>query len=331
MGVIENIIAKAKKLTKRIVLPESEDERVLKAAELIIKREIAEVTLLGNEKEIVLKAKELNVDLKNVEIIDPQNYEKMGEYSEKLAEIRAKKGMTVEQAKKILETEPRYFGAMMVRLGDADGMVAGSNSPTSDVIRAAIHVIGTKKGIRTVSSSFLMVIPKKEFGDNGVLIYTDCGVVPNPTADQLADIAESASELGILLAEMKPKVGLLSFSTKGSAKHESVDKVIKASEILKERNVDFEFDGELQGDAALVPEIGAKKAPGSKVAGKANILVFPDLNAGNIAYKLSQRLTGGEAYGPLLQGLAKPVNDLSRGCNVEDIVNVVAITALEAK
>lgn len=331
MGVIEKIISKAKELTKRIVLPESEDERVLKAAELIIRKKIGEVTLLGNEEEIRVNAKKINVNLENIEIIDPKKYDKIEIYSEKLAELRSKKGMTIDQAKKILETEPRYFGAMMVRFGDADGMVAGSNSPTSDVIRSAIHVIGTKKGIRTVSSSFLMVIPKKEFGDNGVMMYTDCGVVPNPTADQLADIAESASELGVLLADMEPRVGLLSFSTKGSAKHESVEKVIKACEILKERNVKFEFDGELQADAALVPAIGAKKAPGSKVAGNANILVFPDLNAGNISYKLTQRLTGGEAYGPLLQGLAKPVNDLSRGCSVEDIVNVAAITIVESK
>ncbi len=328
MDIIEIIKAKAVSLAKTIVLPESEDERVIKAAELIVKGKIAKVVLVGNEEVLKKSALTLNVNLEGVTIVDPKTCDKRDIYVEEFFKMREKKGVTKDKAFEIITTEPRYFGAMMVRMGDADGMVAGSNSPTADVIRAALHVIGTKPGLKTVSSCFVMVTPKKEYGENGVFVFSDCGVVPDPTSEQLADIACSAAESARNLAGIaNPKVGLLSFSTKGSASHSDVDKVIAATEILKTRNVDFEFDGELQADAAIVPSIGSKKAPGSKVAGNANVLVFPTLEAGNIGYKLVERFSGAQAYGPLLQGLAKPVNDLSRGCSVEDIVNVAAITA----
>lgn len=331
MGVVDNIRAKAKAKVRTIVLPETEDDRVLKAAEAAQKDGLAKIVLLGDKSVIEASAAKLGVNLMNAKIVDPKSYEKLDAYVNELFKLREKKGLTKDQAKELLLTEPRYFGAMMVRLGDADGMVAGSNSPTADVIRASIHVIGTAAGLKTVSSSFLMVVPNKAFGTDGVMMYTDSGAVPNPTSDQLCDIAISASKLGRQLAGLEPKVAFLSFSTKGSAAHPDVDKVTKAVELMKDRKVDFEYDGELQADAALIPSIGQKKAPGSKVAGYANVLVFPDLDAGNISYKLTERLTGGEAYGPLLQGLAKPVNDLSRGCSVEDIVNVIAITSVEVE
>lgn len=334
MSLINQIKEKAKKLAKTIVLPESEDERVLIAAQEVKETGIAKLVLIGKADVINADADRLGVDLSGINIVDPAQFEKLDSYVAELVKLREKKGMTPEKAKEIMLSEPRFFAAMMVRLGDADGMVAGSSSPTADVLRASIQVIGTKAGLKTVSSCFLMILPEgseaaKTYGKDGALIYSDCGVVPNPTSEQLADIAISAAESGRALADMDPKVALLSFSTKGSAKHDDVDKVTTTLEILKGRNVDFEFDGELQGDAALVQSIGSKKAPGSKVAGQANVLVFPDLDAGNIAYKLTQRLAGADAYGPLLQGLAKPVNDLSRGCSAKDIVDVVAITAAQ--
>lgn len=334
MSIINQIKEKAKKLAKTIVLPESSDERVLRAAEGIKKEELAKVILVGNEEKIMTDAKNLNINLDGIEIINPNNFSKLDTYVEEFVKLREKKGMTTELAKKTMTTDPRFFGAMMVRLGDADGMVAGSDSPTADVLRASIQVVGTKPGLKTVSSCFLMVMGEhaKQYGENGILIFSDCGVIPNPTSEQLADIAMSAADSARSLANMEPKVALLSFSTKGSAKHADVDKVINACEILKTRNeVDFEFDGELQSDAALVPAIASKKAPDSKVAGNANVLIFPDLSSGNIAYKITERLGNAEAYGPLLQGLAKPINDLSRGCSVEDILNTVAITAAQAE
>jgi phosphate acetyltransferase len=328
VDIIEIIKAKAVSLAKTIVLPESEDDRVIKAAELIVKEKIAKVILVGNEETLKKSAASLNVNLEGITIVDPKTCDKRDIYVEEFFKMREKKGITKDKAFEIITTEQRYFGAMMVRMGDADGMVAGSNSPTADVIRAALHVIGTKPGLKTVSSCFVMVTPKKEYGKDGVFVFSDCGVVPDPTSEQLADIACSAAESARNLAGIAyPKVALLTFSSKGSASHPDVDKVIAAVEILKSRNVDFEFDGELQADAAIVPSIGSKKAPGSKVAGNANVLVFPTLEAGNIGYKLVERFSGAQAYGPLLQGLAKPVNDLSRGCSVEDIVNVAAITA----
>ena len=228
-----------------------------------------------------------------------------------------------------MTTEPRFFGCMMVRLGDADGLVAGSNSPTADVLRAAIQVIKTAPGVKTVSSTFVMETADGKFGDNGLILFADCAVNPEPNAEQLADIAQSTAATAASVVGLDPRVAMLSFSTMGSAKHPLVDKVQEACQILKDRNVDFAFDGEMQADAAIVEAIGAKKAPESKVAGKANVLVFPDLQAGNIGYKLVQRFAGADAHGPIVQGLAKPVNDLSRGCSVEDIANLVAITATQ--
>ena len=314
---------------KTIVLPEAEDERVLLAAEAIIKGGLTKVVLIGDEEKIKYDAKSVGANIEGAKIIDPKKFQKLNEYVAELVELRKKKGMTEQLARQILKTEPRYFGAMMVRLGDADGMVAGSASPTADVLRAAIQVIGTKPGLKTVSSCFIMVLDEKakNYGDDGILIFSDCGVVPHPNSEQMADIATSAAYSARQIG-LDPRVALLSFSTMGSASHECVDRVQEAVKILKNRSVDFKFDGELQADAALVPSVGEKKAPGSEVAGKANVLVFPNLSAGNIGYKLVQRLGNAEAYGPILQGLAKPVNDLSRGCSVEDIVNVAAITAV---
>ena len=333
MDIIQSIRERAKGMTKKVVLPEVNDERVIKAAAEILAENIAGVALIGNADEIKKSASDLGVDISGAELVDNSNFDKMDAYVSELVKLREKKGMTAEKAKEILSTDRLYFGAMMVRLGDADGMVAGSIAATADVLRASIHVIGSKPGIKTLSSCFLMVLPedKKEFGENGVMIFSDCAVVPNPTAEQLADIAIGAAESARILGEMDPKVSLMSFSTKGSAKHPDVTKVEEAVEILKSKNVDFAFDGSLQADASVVASVGASKAPGSDVAGHANVLVFPDLDAANIGYKLVQRLAGAEAMGPILQGFSKPVNDLSRGCSVSDIVNVAAITAVAAK
>ena len=329
--LVASLKEKAKKLGKTVILPETEDERVLRAAEKIIAEGIAKVALVGNEQKLKEEAAKLGVSIEGAIIYDPQNCATIDDMAELLRKRREKKGMTFETAKATLLSDPRFFGAMLVSQGRVDGMVAGSNSPTAHVLRAAILVIGPKAGLKTVSSSFVMITKTPEYGDNGVFIYADGGVIPNPTALQLADIAVSSAEKAKFTAGIKePKVAFLSFSTKGSADGESVTKVREAIEILKERNVDFEFDGELQLDAAIVPEVAKSKAPGSKVAGHANVLIFPDLNSGNIGYKLTQRLAGAKALGPLIQGLASPVHDLSRGCSVDDIVEVVAITAVES-
>ena len=329
--LVASLKEKAKKLGKTIILPETEDERVLRAAEKIMAEGIAKVALVGNEQKLKEEAAKLGVSLEGAIIYDPQNCATIDDMAELLRKRREKKGMTFETAKATLLSDSRFFGAMLVSQGRVDGMVAGSNSPTAHVLRAAILVIGPKAGLKTVSSSFVMITKTPEYGDNGVFIYADGGVIPNPTALQLADIAVSSAEKAKFTAGIKePKVAFLSFSTKGSADGESVTKVREAIEILKERNVDFEFDGELQLDAAIVPEVAKSKAPGSKVAGYANVLIFPDLNSGNIGYKLTQRLAGAKALGPLIQGLASPVHDLSRGCSVDDIVEVVAITAVES-
>ena len=329
--LVASLKEKAKKLGKTVILPETEDERVLRAAEKIIAEGIAKVALVGNEQKLKEEAAKLGVSIEGAIIYDPQNCATIDDMAELLRKRREKKGMTFETAKATLLSDPRFFGAMLVSQGRVDGMVAGSNSPTAHVLRAAILVIGPKAGLKTVSSSFVMITKTPEYGDNGVFIYADGGVIPNPTALQLADIAVSSAEKARFTAGIKePKVAFLSFSTKGSADGESVAKVREAIEILKERNVDFEFDGELQLDAAIVPEVAKSKAPGSKVAGHANVLIFPDLNSGNIGYKLTQRLAGAKALGPLIQGLASPVHDLSRGCSVDDIVEVVAITAVES-
>ena len=329
-NLIEELKIQVKKDKKTIVLPESNDERVIRAAAQINEEDFADVILIGNEETVLADAKKYGVDISRSTIIDPNNFCKIDEFAEELAMLRAKKGMTFEQAKDIMLTEPRFFGAMLVRKGIASGMVAGSISPTASVLRAAIQVIGPKKGLKTISSSFIMLLDNENYGDKGIMVFSDCAVIPEPTSEQIADIAISAVEKARLIANIQnPKVALLSYSTKGSAEGDAVTKMREARKILEERNVDFDFDGELQFDAAVVPTVAELKAKDYNVAGKANIVIFPNLSAGNIGYKLVQRLAGATALGPFVQGLDKPVHDLSRGCSVEDIVGVVAVAASE--
>ncbi|MGL5050521.1 MAG: phosphate acetyltransferase [Fusobacteriaceae bacterium] len=330
MNFINGIREKAKKNIKRIVLPEATDERVVKAAIEIVAAQLATPVLIGNSIEIEKIAKIANLKLDGVEIINPSTFEKLDSYVAKLYEMRAAKGMTEEKAKETLISDVNFFGAMMVKMKDVDGMVSGSDSPTANVLRAGLQVVGTKPGVKTVSSVFVMELREKTEQYGEVLIFGDCAVIPEPTSAQLADIASEAALTAREVVGIVPKVALMSFSTKGSAKHAVVDVVIEAGKILRERAVDFEFEEEVQADAALVAAVGLKKAPNSKVAGHANILIFPNLAAGNIGYKLVQRLAGAEAHGPLIQGLAAPINDLSRGCSVEDIVNLTAITSVQA-
>ncbi|MCT7446406.1 phosphate acetyltransferase [Aliarcobacter skirrowii] len=331
MGLIENIKAKAKQNLRTIVLPESEDERVLKATEQVLKDKTANIILIGNEDTIKAGSAKCGANIEGAKIIDPKKFANIDRYINELVELRKSKNLSKEEATNLMLNEPRFFGCMMVRLGDADGLVAGSNSPTADVLKAAIQVIKTAPGINTVSSTFIMETADGKFGDNGLILFADCAVIPDPTSEQLADIASATAATAASVVGLEPRVAMLSFSTKGSAAHPLVDKVTNACDILKQRGVNFEFDGELQADAAIVASVGSKKAPDSKVAGKANILVFPDLQSGNIGYKLVQRFANAEAHGPIIQGLNKPVNDLSRGCSVEDISNLVAITATQIK
>ncbi|MDD3839656.1 MAG: phosphate acetyltransferase [Clostridia bacterium] len=328
MTLLDQIKEKAKTNKKRIVLAEGAEERVVKATEKILKEGIAEVTLLGDEKQI--KSLADGLDIAGAQIIDPAFSDKFEDYSTQFCELRKKKGMTIEKAREIMK-DPLYYGVMMVKTGDADGMVAGSINATGDVLRPAFQIVKTAPGISVVSSCFLMVLKNSDYGENGILVFADCAVNPNPDAEQLAAIALSSAETAKKLAGIEPKVAMLSFSTKGSASNELVDKVVQATEIAKQKAPDLMLDGELQADAALVEKVANLKAPSSKVAGQANILVFPDLQAGNIGYKLVQRLAGAEAIGPVCQGLAKPINDLSRGCSVEDIVNVTAITSVQSQ
>lgn len=327
MSFIDKIKVRAKASRKTIVLPEGEDERVLKAAEKIKKENIAKVILLGNKVKLLNLAKD--VDLTDVEIIDPETSPKLETYASLLYELRKHKGMTMEKAKELAKN-PVWYGTLMVKSKDVDGMVAGAATSTGDVFRPAFQVVKTAPGIGVVSSAFMMIVPDCEYGANGNMLFADCAINPNPDAKQLSEIAICTAKTWESLMDEEPKVAMLSFSTKGSAQNEMVDKVAEATRLLKEQAPELLADGELQVDAALVPSIGKSKAPGSKIAGQANILVFPDLNAGNIGYKLVQRLAKAEAVGPISQGLAAPINDLSRGCSVEDIVNVVAITALQA-
>ncbi|TRO79138.1 phosphate acetyltransferase [Trichloromonas acetexigens] len=332
MHLVEKIKAKARASLQTVVLPEGYDDRMVQAAGRIVKEGLAKVVLLGNPDTLKKKAAELGASLDGVELLEPKDSPRLGAYVDELVALRKSKGLTAEEAKKLLTgADNLYYGAMMVRLGDAGGAVAGADNTTGDVLRAAFQVIGTAPGMKTVSSVFLMVTKTPEFGENGVICFADCAVNPNPDAQALAEIAVSTAGSCKSFLGVDARVAMLSFSTKGSAAHDDVDKVLKALEIAKGMAPGLQIDGELQADAALLPKVGAKKAPGSSVAGKANTLIFPDLDAGNIGYKLVERLAGAEAVGPIIQGLAKPVNDLSRGCSVEDVISVAAITAVQAQ
>ena len=329
MGFIDTIMQRAKQDKKTIVLPETNDIRTLEAASKILKDDIADLILVGNPAEVKEKAGQL--DISKATIVDPATFDKMDSYVDTLVELRKKKGMTSEQARELLTKDPLYFGVMMVKMQDADGMVAGACHATADVLRPSLQILKTAPGTKLVSAFFVMVVPNCEFGANGTFVFADSGLCQNPNSEELAAIAESSAKTFELLVGEEAKVAMLSHSTKGSAKHDDVTKVVEATRIAKETYPELKVDGELQLDAAIVPEVAASKAPGSEVAGHANVLVFPDLDAGNIGYKLVQRLANAEAYGPVTQGIAAPVNDLSRGCSADDIVGVIAITAVQAQ
>ena len=329
MGFIDTIKARAKADKKTIVLPESEDRRTYEAAAQILKEDLANLIIIGSE-EAVKKGSE-GLDVSKATIVDPEKNEQSQAYVDKLVELRAKKGMTPEKARETILNDYTYYGVMMVKMGDADGLVSGACHSTANTLRPCLQILKTKPGTKLVSAFFLMVVPDCEYGDDGVFVFGDCGLNQNPNPEELAAIAESSAESYRMLTGNEPRVAMLSHSSKGSAKHADVDKVVEATRIAKEANPDLALDGELQLDAAIVPSVGASKAPDSKVAGKANVLIFPDLDAGNIGYKLVQRLAKAEAYGPMTQGIAAPVNDLSRGCSAEDIVGVVAITAVQCQ
>lgn len=330
MNLIDSIKAKAVEAHKTIVLAEGEEERTLKAADIILEKGYAGIILLGNKAKIAGEA--ATFGLKNIgkaEIIDPKDNPRKEQYAEMLCEIRKKKGMTIEQARTLVE-DPLYLGTLLIKNGDADGEVTGAQHATGDVLRPAFQIIKTMPGISVVSGAFIMCFPDKKWGDDGIMVFADCAADPNTDEDKLAQIAVVTAQTARTIAGIEPRVAMLSFSTKGSAKHELVDKVVNATRKAKEMAPDLLIDGDLQADAAIIPEVAAKKAPGSPVAGKANVLVFPSLEVGNIAYKLVQRMAGADAIGPIMQGMAAPINDLSRGCSVEDIVSLVAITACQA-
>ncbi|HQH40937.1 MAG: phosphate acetyltransferase [Bacteroidales bacterium] len=330
MDLLEKITARAKQLGKRIVLPEGLEERTLKAADEVIKEGIAQVILIGNPAKVHAKANELGLThISKAQIVDPLNHPKKDAYIDLMVELRKNKGLTREEAAKLIE-DPLYLGTLIIKSGDADGEVAGAMNATGDVLRPAFQYVKTLPGISVVSGAFLMILPDTKFGENGLMVFADCAVHPNPTARELAEIAVTTARTTRALAGFEPRVAMLSFSTKGSAKHELVDKVVEATRIAREMDPNLQIDGELQADAAIIESVGRSKAPGSPIAGKANVLIFPDLQSGNIAYKLVQRMAHAEAVGPVLQGMAAPINDLSRGCSVSDIVNVIAITANQA-
>jgi phosphate acetyltransferase len=330
MELLDRIKQNARKHNMRIVLPEGYEERNIKAADIALQEELAQVILIGDPSEINAHAAKLG--LKNISkatIVNPKSHEKKDHYIDMMVEIRKSKGMTREEASKLIE-DPLYLGVLMIKNGDADGEVSGADHATGDVLRPAFQYVKTAPGISVVSGAFIMIVPDKNFGENGIFVFADGAVSPNPNEKELAEIAIASAHTARAIAGFEPRIAMLSFSTKGSAKNEMVDKVINATRIAKEMAPDLQIDGELQADAALVEAVGKSKAPGSPIAGKANVLIFPDLNSGNIAYKLVQRLAHAEAIGPILQGMAAPINDLSRGCSVNDIVSMIAITSNQA-
>ena len=330
MSLMQDIISRAKANPQRIVLPEGTEERTLKAADILAAEGMAKVILLGSKSEIDSLSKEYGLtNIDKTTIIDPENNPDIDVYADILVELRKKKGMTKEQALELAKN-PLYLSCLMIKNGDADGEVAGAQNATGDVLRPAFQIVKTMPGISVVSGAFLMFLKDAEYGENGLMVFADCAVHPNPTAKELAEIAVATGGTTRSIAGIEPKIAMLSFSTKGSAKHEMVDKVVEATKLAKEMAPDMQIDGEMQADAAIVPAIGASKAPGSTIAGQANVLVFPTLETGNISYKLVQRLGHAEAVGPILQGMAAPINDLSRGCSVDDIVKLVAITVNQA-
>ena len=330
MEFLDHLKQNAKKHNQRIVLPEGYEERTIKAADIAIEEELARIILIGDPAKIHLHAEKLGLkNISKAKIINPESHPKRDQYIDMMVEIRKNKGMTREEASRLIN-DPLYLGVLMIKSGDADGEVSGADHSTGDVLRPAFHYVKTAPGISVVSGAFIMILPDKNFGANGVIIFADGAVHPNPNENELAEIAIASAHTARVITGFEPKIAMLSFSTKGSASHEMVDKVVNATRIAKKMDPDLQIDGELQGDAALVEAIGKSKAPGSPIAGKANVLIFPDLNSGNIAYKLVQRLAHAEAIGPVLQGMAAPINDLSRGCSVSDIVSMIAITSNQA-
>ena len=329
MAFIDEIKKKAKAVKKTIVLPESMDRRTWEAVETILKEDIANIVVLGTPEEVAANSEGLEVS--GAKVIDPHTSDKLAAYVDALVELRKSKGMTPEEAQRLLTTDYMFYACMMLKTGEADGIVSGACHSTANTLRPALQIVKTKPGSKIASAFFVMDVPNCEYGENGTFVFGDCGLNQNPTPEELAVIAVSSAESFKFLVGAEPKVAMLSHSSKGSAKHADVDKVAEATRLAKEMAPELKLDGELQADAAMVPSVGASKAPGSDVAGQANVLIFPDLDAGNIGYKLVQRLAKAEAYGPMLQGIAKPVNDLSRGCSASDIVGVVAITAVQAQ
>jgi phosphate acetyltransferase len=330
MDLLSNIKKNAQVHCKRIVLPEGTEERTLKAADIAIAEKYAKIILIGNPGKIKELAKQYGLtNIDQATIVDPKDHAKKNEYVNLMVELRKSKGLTVSDALKLVE-DPLYLGTIMIKNGDADGEVAGAMNATGDVLRPAFQYVKTLPGISVVSGAFIMIMKNKAFGNDGIMVFADCAVHPNPTDKELAEIAVATGKTTRAIAGFEPRIAMLSFSTKGSAKHEMVDKVVNATRIAREMDPSLKIDGELQADAAIIEAVGKSKAPGSEIAGKANVLVFPTLEAGNIAYKLVQRLADAEAIGPILQGMAAPINDLSRGCSVSDIVNMIAITVNQA-